>query len=56
MTRDTTIGALQGKIGPGVAAVGAHRPFYDVQDRAVAVQDTVAGADKHRFRYEVRLR
>jgi GntR family transcriptional regulator len=44
------------KTGPGVAAVGAHRTFYDVQDRAVAGQDTVAAADTHRFRYEVRMR
>jgi GntR family transcriptional regulator len=44
------------KLGPGVPVLRTLRTVYDVQDRAVKVQDTVAAADKHRFRYEVRMR
>jgi hypothetical protein len=36
--------------GDAAGGAGADR------DRAVEVQDTVAAADKHRFRYEVRMR
>jgi GntR family transcriptional regulator len=43
-------------LGPGVPVVRTLRRVHDVQDRAVAAQDTVAAADKHRFRYEVRMR
>jgi hypothetical protein len=36
--------------------VRALRTVYDARGRAVAVQDTVAAADRHRFRCEVRMR
>jgi GntR family transcriptional regulator len=44
------------KLGPGVPVVRTLRTVYDVQDRAVEVQDTVAAGDKHQLRYEVRMR
>jgi GntR family transcriptional regulator len=44
------------KLGPGVPVVRTLRTVYDVDGRAVEVQDTVAAADKHQFRYEVRMR
>jgi hypothetical protein len=47
-------GLIEDPDGPIV--VRTLRTVYDVQDRVVAVQDTVAAADKHRFRYEVRMR
>jgi GntR family transcriptional regulator len=43
-------------LGPGVPVVRTLRTVYDVDGRAVEVQDTVAAADKHQFRYEVRMR
>jgi GntR family transcriptional regulator len=43
-------------LGQGVPVVGTLRTVNDVQDRAVAVEDTVAAADKHRFRDGVRMR
>src|SRR3954451_3252617 len=44
------------KLGPGVPVVRTLRTVYDADDRPVEVQDTVAAADKHQFRYEVRMR
>jgi GntR family transcriptional regulator len=44
------------KLGPGVPVVRTLRTVYDAEDRAIEVQDTVAAADKHQFRYEVRMR
>jgi GntR family transcriptional regulator len=32
------------------------RSVYDSEDRAIEVQDTVAAADRHEFRYEVAMR
>jgi GntR family transcriptional regulator len=43
-------------LGPGVPVVRTLRTVYDVDGRAVEVQDTLAAADKHQFRYEVRMR
>jgi GntR family transcriptional regulator len=43
-------------LGPGVPVVRTLRTVYDADGRAVEVQDTVAAADKHQFRYEVRMR
>ena len=43
------------KLGPGVPIVRTLRTVYDMDDRPVEVQDTVAAADKHQFRYEVRM-
>jgi GntR family transcriptional regulator len=40
----------------GDPVVRTPRTVYDARDRAVAVQYTVAAADTHRFRYEVRMR
>jgi GntR family transcriptional regulator len=44
------------RLAPGVPVVRTLRTVYDAQGRAVEVQDTVAAADKHQFRYEVRMR
>jgi GntR family transcriptional regulator len=44
------------RLGPGVPVVRTLRTVYDVEGRSVEVQDTVAAADKHQFRYEVRMR
>jgi GntR family transcriptional regulator len=44
------------RLGPGVPVVRTLRTVYDVEGRPVEVQDTVAAADKHQFRYEVRMR
>ena len=43
-------------LSPGVPVVRTLRTVYDVDGRAVDVQDTLAAADKHQFRYEVRMR
>jgi len=40
---------------PGVPAVRILRTVYDADGQAVEVQDTVAAADKHQFRYEVTM-
>jgi GntR family transcriptional regulator len=44
------------RLAPGVPVVRTLRTVYDAQGRAVEVQDTVAAADKHQFRYEVTMR
>jgi GntR family transcriptional regulator len=44
------------KLPPGVPVVRILRTVYDSQGEAVEVQDTVAAADKHQFRYEVTMR
>jgi GntR family transcriptional regulator len=44
------------RLAPGVPVVRTLRTVYDSQGRAVEVQDTVAAADKHQFRYEVAMR
>jgi GntR family transcriptional regulator len=44
------------KLSPGVPVVRTLRTVYDADDRPVEVQDTVAAADKHQIRYEVRMR
>jgi GntR family transcriptional regulator len=38
---------------PGVPVVRILRTVYDAVDRPLEVQDTVAAADRHAFRYEV---
>lgn len=43
-------------LAPGVPVVRILRTVYDSDGAAVEVQDTVAAADKHQFRYEVRMR
>lgn len=44
------------KLPLGVPVVRILRTVYDSQGEAVEVQDTVAAADKHEFRYEVAMR
>jgi len=44
------------KLAPGVPVVRVLRTVYDSDEAAVEVQDTVAAADKHQFRYEVTMR
>jgi GntR family transcriptional regulator len=44
------------RLAPGVPVVRTLRTVYDARGRAVEVQDTVAAADKHQFRYEVAMR
>jgi GntR family transcriptional regulator len=39
----------------GVPVVRVLRTIYDSEGRPVEVQDTVAAADRHRFRYEVNM-
>jgi GntR family transcriptional regulator len=39
----------------GVPVVRVLRTIYDSQGQPVEVQDTVAAADRHRFRYEVNM-
>jgi GntR family transcriptional regulator len=40
----------------GVPVVRVLRTVYDSEKVAVEVQETIAAADKHRFRYEVAMR
>jgi GntR family transcriptional regulator len=44
------------KLAPGVPVVRILRTVYDSKGKPVEVQDTVAAADKHQFRYEVTMR
>jgi GntR family transcriptional regulator len=41
---------------PGMPVVRVVRTIYDVDDSPLEVQDTVAAADRHTFRYEVSMR
>ncbi len=55
--RMPTVGELETlKLAPGVPVVRILRTVYDSDGAAVEVQDTVAAADKHQFRYEVTMR
>ena len=38
---------------PGVPVIRILRTVYDAKDLPLEVQDTVAAADRHEFRYEV---
>ncbi|SRR6266568_123517 len=40
----------------GVPVVRVLRTIYDADDRPVEVQDSVAAADRHQFRYETQMR
>ena len=44
------------EVAPGVPVVRTLRTVYDADSAPVEVQDTVAAADKHQFRYEVAIR
>lgn len=41
---------------PGMPVVRVVRTIYDADDTPIEVQDTVAAADRHSFRYEVSMR
>jgi GntR family transcriptional regulator len=41
---------------PGMPVVRVVRTIYDTDDNPIEVQDTVAAADRHSFRYEVSMR
>jgi GntR family transcriptional regulator len=43
-------------LAPGVPVVRIVRTVYDAEDRPLEVQDSVMAADRHGFRYEVRMR
>jgi GntR family transcriptional regulator len=44
------------ELPPGMPVVRVVRTIYDVDDAPLEVQDTVAAADRHTFRYEVSMR
>jgi GntR family transcriptional regulator len=44
------------ELGPGVPVVRVLRTVFDTDKVAVEVQETIAAADKHQFRYEVAMR
>ena len=44
------------RLPPGVPVFRVLRTVYDADNRPVEVQDTVAAADRHEFRYEVDMR
>lgn len=44
------------RLGQGVPVVRILRTVYDSDGQAIEVQDSVAAADKHEFRYEVAIR
>jgi GntR family transcriptional regulator len=41
---------------PGMPVIRVVRTIYDTDDNPLEVQDTVAAADRHAFRYEVSMR
>ncbi len=41
---------------PGMPVIRVVRTIYDTDDNPLEVQDTVAAADRHTFRYEVSMR
>jgi len=41
---------------PGMPVVRVIRTIFDTDDIPLEVQDTVAAADRHTFRYEVSMR
>jgi GntR family transcriptional regulator len=44
------------ELKPGVPVFRILRTVYDADGRPVEVQDSVAAADRHQFRYEVEMR
>lgn len=54
MPRPEEVAALE--LLPGVPVFRVLRTVYDAEDQPVEVQDTVADADAHQFRYEVDMR
>ena len=43
-------------LSPGMPVIRILRTVYDAGNQPLEVQDTVAVADKHQFRYEVDMR
>ena len=43
-------------LSPGVPVFRVLRTVYDTEGRPLEVQDSVAAADRHQFRYEVEMR
>ena len=43
-------------LGQGVPVVRILRTVYDSDGRVIEVQESLAAADKHEFRYEVAMR
>jgi len=43
------------RLPPGVPVIQVLRTFYDTDGKPLEVQDTVAAADRHKFRYEVSM-
>jgi GntR family transcriptional regulator len=48
--------AREPKLPPGVPVFRVLRTVYDPEGRPLEVQDSVAAADRHQFRYEVEMR
>jgi GntR family transcriptional regulator len=48
--------ALSLRLSPGVPVFRVLRTIYDSENQPVEVQETVAAANRHQFRYEVDLR
>ncbi|MGH3599003.1 MAG: UTRA domain-containing protein, partial [Pseudonocardiaceae bacterium] len=44
------------RLSPGVPVVRVLRTIYDIEGAPLEVQDSVAAADRHDFRYEVDMR
>lgn len=44
------------ELPPGMPVIRVVRTIYDIHDDPLEVQDTVAAADRHTFRYEVSMR
>lgn len=44
------------ELAPGVPVFRVLRTVYDTEGRPLEVQDSVAAADRHQFRYEVEMR
>jgi GntR family transcriptional regulator len=43
------------RLSSGIPVIRVLRTVYDPDDRPLEVQDTVAAADSHQFRYEVQM-
>ena len=48
--------AAELRLPPGVPVVRVLRTIYDSEGRPLEVQDSIAAADRHQFRYEVEMR
>jgi GntR family transcriptional regulator len=48
--------ATELRLPPGVPVIRILRTVYDSEGRPIEIQDSVAAADRHQFRYEVEMR